>query len=270
MLKRTLFSIVITIFFLGIIVGYLLSTCCLPPIVPSSPESQIASQSSSYNESGKEKAVVKRVIDGDTVELADGRKLRYIGIDAPETVDPNRLAGCYGKEASDKNKELVLGREVELEKDVSETDKFGRLLRYVYVSQDEMVNERLVKDGFAFASTYQPDIKYQDKLRADEADARINKRGLWGSCPVKNEHILPSSLKGEPVSVPVLGTSDTASQKASGCNIKGNISITGEKIYHLPGCGSYKKTVVNETSGERWFCSEDEAQKMGWKRAGNC
>ena len=76
---------------------------------------------------------VTRVIDGDTIEITGGIKVRYIGINAPESVAPGKPVGCFGKESSDKDKELVLGKEVRLEKDISETDKYGRLLRYIYM-----------------------------------------------------------------------------------------------------------------------------------------
>lgn len=129
----------------------------------------------------KDPSIVKvtRIIDGDTIEIESGQKVRYIGIDTPETVDPNRPAGCYGQEASNKNKELVEGKEVYLEKDVSETDRYGRLLRYVWVG-DQMINKLLVKDGYAQASSYPPDIKHQEELSAMQASARENKLGLWG------------------------------------------------------------------------------------------
>jgi len=127
----------------------------------------------------KQKATVVRVIDGDTIELEGGSRLRYIGIDTPETLDPNRSDGCFGKEASQRNKELVEGREVLLEKDVSETDRFGRLLRYVYLG-DEMVNETLVREGYAKASSYPPDVKYQERFRQAEQEARQQQIGLWG------------------------------------------------------------------------------------------
>lgn len=123
--------------------------------------------------------LVTRVIDGDTIEIEGGQRIRYIGIDTPETVDPNEPDGCYGKEASDKNKELVEGKKVRLEKDVSETDKYGRLLRYVYVG-DTFVNEYLVKEGYATSVSYPPDIKYQEDFRNDEREARENEKGLWG------------------------------------------------------------------------------------------
>ncbi|MEX1997648.1 MAG: thermonuclease family protein, partial [Candidatus Andersenbacteria bacterium] len=118
-------------------------------------------------------ATVARVIDGDTIELSTGERVRYIGVDTPETVDPRTAPQCLGKEASNKNKELVEGKAVTLEKDVSETDRYGRLLRYVYVD-GKMINEALVAEGFAKASSYPPDVKHQEKFRAAEQSARNN------------------------------------------------------------------------------------------------
>ena len=135
-----------------------------------------------------ESARVVRVVDGDTiiVEL-DGReeRLRYIGVDAPESVRPETPVECYGLEASDENKRLVEGREVELERDTSNRDRFDRLLRYVFVVEDGeriFVNEALVANGFAHSSTFPPDVKYQDVLRAAQREARDEGRGLWGAC----------------------------------------------------------------------------------------
>lgn len=134
-----------------------------------------------------ESVVVKRVVDGDTIELEDSRKVRYIGIDTPETVDPRRGVGCFGKEASDFNKKLVEGKKVMLEKDVSETDKFGRLLRYVYLKDDTnlFVNEYLVKEGYAKVDTFPPDVKFSEVFLEAERLARENKKGLWGECETK-------------------------------------------------------------------------------------
>lgn len=132
-------------------------------------------------------AKVVKVTDGDTVQLSDGRKLRYIGVDTPETVDPRRGIGCYGKQASEKNRELVLGKEIIIEKDISDTDKFGRLLRYVYVD-GIMINQLLISEGFGKAKSYPPDIKYQEQFREAEKLAREQRRGLWGEICV-HEHI---------------------------------------------------------------------------------
>lgn len=130
-------------------------------------------------------AKVTRVIDGDTIEVdlggGDIKTVRYIGIDTPETVDPRTTVQCFGKEASAKNKELVGNGTVGLEKDVSETDKYGRLLRYVYMG-DLFINQALVAEGYAHSSSYPPDVKYQDKLRQAEQKARSENKGLWGSC----------------------------------------------------------------------------------------
>lgn len=196
------------------------------------------------------------MIDGDTivVEIDGGEyKVRYIGIDTPETVAPGQPVECYGKEASERNKELVDGKTVGLEKDVSETDQFGRLLRYVWLGET-MVNAALVSDGFALASTYPPDVKNSDLFAALQAEAREAGRGLWGTTC----------------------TSPTPVPQAGGCEysgtdepvIKGNISqSTGEKIYHVPGQAFYDDTVIDETSGERWFCTEAEAIAAGWRKS---
>ena len=126
--------------------------------------------------------LVIRVIDGDTIELENGQRVRYIGIDTPETVDPRKAVQCFGVEATHRNKQLVEGKRVRLEKDVSKTDKYGRLLRYVYVG-DVFVNQELVERGYAHASTYPPDVKFQSQFTEAEQRARDTKRGLWGACP---------------------------------------------------------------------------------------
>lgn len=140
---------------------------------------------------GSVEARVSRVVDGDTIDVdipGQGvKRLRYIGVNTPETVDPRRPVEWYGQEASSANKRLVEGQQVWLEKDVSETDRYGRLLRYVYLSDGRMVNAELVREGFAQASSYPPDVRYQEQLRVLEQEARQAQRGLWapvdGSSP---------------------------------------------------------------------------------------
>lgn len=132
---------------------------------------------------GRVFAQVSRVIDGDTIEVSIGGnlyKIRYIGIDAPETVAPNTPVQQMGKEASAANKSLVEGKTVILEKDVSETDRYGRLLRYVFVG-DLFVNAELVQRGFAKVSTYPPDVKYQSLFLQMQQEARAAGRGLWST-----------------------------------------------------------------------------------------
>ena len=120
-------------------------------------------------------ARVTQVIDGDTIAIEGGYRVRYIGIDIPE-IHPELEA--YGMEALEANRRLVEGKEVRLERDVSETDKYGRLLRYVY-ADDIFVNAELVRQGLAEAKAYPPDIKYQDKLEELETEARQAGRGIW-------------------------------------------------------------------------------------------
>ncbi len=124
------------------------------------------------------------MVDGDTIDVSvEGKtyRVRYIGVDTPETVDPNRPVGCFWLQASSQNKGLVDGKTVTLEKDVSETDRYGRLLRYVYVD-GQMVNELLLQGGFAQVATYPPDVKYQKGFLAAQQQARNERSGLWGSC----------------------------------------------------------------------------------------
>ncbi len=132
-------------------------------------------------------AVVTRVIDGDTIEIESGQKVRYIGIDTPETKHPTKALQCFGQEAYLQNKQLVEGKRVRLVKDVSEVDRYGRLLRYVYVNTESspsglFVNDFLVREGFAHARTYPPDVRHTDLFLKSEQQARMNNHGLWSTC----------------------------------------------------------------------------------------
>ncbi len=134
-------------------------------------------------------AKVSRVVDGDTIELSTGEKVRYIGIDTPETVDRRKPVQCFGKEAARANTSLVAGKTVRLEKDVSDKDQYGRLLRYVFLpaqkpgQADLFVNDFLVREGFATAATFPPDVKYAELFLAAQKEAQAYNRGLWKSCP---------------------------------------------------------------------------------------
>lgn len=124
-------------------------------------------------------ATVDRVIDGDTIELSTGERVRYIGIDTPETVHPSKPVEYYGKEASEFNKRLVEGKQVRLEFDIQLTDKYGRTLAYVYLMDGTFVNAELVKQGYARVSTYPPNVKHTDEFLSLEREARGGRRGLW-------------------------------------------------------------------------------------------
>ncbi len=155
------------------------------PALPNVLGTEQASMSAEY----KNLVSVTKVVDGDTIEvLIEGQKktIRLIGINTPETVDPRRPVQCYGKEASDETKKLLTGKAVYLSKDVSETDKYDRLLRFVYLPIDDgqmlFVNDYLVRQGFANNYPYPPDIKYDDQFRQAEKEAREQKKGLWSAC----------------------------------------------------------------------------------------
>jgi micrococcal nuclease len=214
-------------------------------------------------------AVVTRVIDGDTIQvrLVNRRivTVRYIGMNAPEST---RQQECYGKQASAVNKSLVMtytvavSNTVWLEKDVSETDRYGRLLRYVYLPDGRMVNEVLVEMGYAQAATYPPDVKYQERFIAAQRVAIENGAGLWTGCAVRTAPL--PAVTPAPTGV---GCPQGCTTMSEGCRIKGNISSSKERIYHMPGQRDYEKTVISPVKGERWFCTEAEAVANGWRRA---
>lgn len=127
---------------------------------------------------------VEHVVDGDTLDLdMDGKRLRVrlIGINTPETVDPRRAVECFGKEASNKAKEILLGKWVSIETDPTQdsNDKYGRKLLYVYTEDGVMFNKQMIEDGYAYEYTYRYPYKYQKDFKAAEHEARTNERGLW-------------------------------------------------------------------------------------------
>lgn len=124
--------------------------------------------------------LVRRVIDGDTIELADGTRIRYIGINTPEVGQPG------GKEATEANGALVEGKKVRLEYDIQKQDKYGRTLAYVYLEDGTIfVNAELVRQGYAQVATYPPNVKHVDLFQKYQQEAQTSQRGLWGN---KSQH----------------------------------------------------------------------------------
>jgi micrococcal nuclease len=153
-----------------------------PPLVDQGPPTS----GETFRPTGPtETAKVVRIVDGDTIIVRLGgqdRRLRYIGMDTPETVAPGVPIEWLGREASRANAALVEGRTVTLEKDVSETDRYGRLLRYVWQVDGEcwtLVNLELVRQGYAQVETDPPDVRYATLFVEAQRSARDAGLGLW-------------------------------------------------------------------------------------------
>ncbi len=131
-----------------------------------------------------QEAQVTEIVDGDTIGVTiDGAeyKVRYILVDTPETKKPGTPVQPFGPEATAANRKMVADQTVYLEKDVSENDRYGRLLRYVYLEDGRMVNEELLRLGLARVSTFPPDVKYADRFLAVQRQAQETGAGLWQS-----------------------------------------------------------------------------------------
>lgn len=129
---------------------------------------------------GATEATVTRIVDGDTVELDDGRKIRYLLVDTPEST--NGATDCFGQEAKQFNSDLVLNKKVELSYDVECTDRYGRTLAYVLVDGRE-VNTLMIQRGYGCVLHISPDGDSRlDEFNAYQLDAKLANRGLWGAC----------------------------------------------------------------------------------------
>jgi len=245
-----------TQFFLGsLFVSFLLLSLSIATSPPSnktdtastpSPEvsimqktAQTTDQITDTSETKDETPKVTNVIDGDTVKLENGEVVRLIGIDAPETTQGGQ---CFATQATQKLEELVLDKKVELEKDVSETDRYNRLLRYIWLG-DTLINEFLVREGFAKVSTYPPDVKYKDRFIEAERLAREENKGLWGDACVKSSSTsIPTPTPTySPAYIPPTQTQTGGSESSTYiCNCSktcSQMSSCAEAQYQLNVCG---------------------------------
>ena len=169
--------------------------------IPPAPEQSVVEGAKCIPQQEPQPALVTNVVDGDTIDvLIDGQeyRVRYIGIDTPETVHPSKPVEFYGPEASNMNGVMVGSKEVMLYKDLSETDQYDRLLRFVIVD-GMFVNYKMVKDGFANASRYPPDVACAEAFAEAERIARDTKAGLWGEQPPEEPAVVvpqqPSTIE---------------------------------------------------------------------------
>jgi micrococcal nuclease len=206
-----------------------------------------------------EETVVERVVDGDTFVTREGDRVRLIGVNTPEI---SGSAEYYGEEAAAYTERMLTGRTVWMFRDVSETDRYGRLLRFVFLPDDPiMFNERLVLEGYANAATYPPDVSLADRFREAERKARSDGAGLWGDGS-GNAAEAEGQAEGAGVS-----PGEERGERSASCpspDIKGNINSRGDKIYHVPGSRYYDRTIA-----EVWFCTEEEAQAAGFRAPKN-
>lgn len=185
---------------------------------------------------------VLRVIDGDTVDVEIGGKketLRLIGIDTPETVDPRKSIQCFGKEASTKARELLNDQKVRIEADSSqgERDKYGRLLRYIFIQNGTNFNEYMIKEGYAHEYTYQSNpYKYQQQFKNAEREARDNGKGLWAADACSSSTTTSTTTaKASESSV------NTGSYQCNCSKTCGQMSSCEEAYYQLNQCGCYQR-----------------------------
>lgn len=155
-------------------------------VVPSTPPETVAQDPKDTTELPERKGqpnevLVTRIVDGDTIELDGGEKVRLIGMDTPETVDPRKSVQCFGQAAKEFTQNLLENQWVRLEKDVSTKDRYGRTLAYVW-RDNVMINDLLLKEGFARLATYPPDVRYVELFKQSEASARAEQKGLWAEC----------------------------------------------------------------------------------------
>jgi micrococcal nuclease len=148
-------------------------------------------QSSKGNiaDSELDSGTVRDVVDGDTIKLDDGRTIRYLNMDTPETKKPNTKVQCFGPEASKLNKELVAGKLVWLKADKEDQDRYQRHLRFVFLNENDTddvsksVNAQMVKLGFARSMIIRPNNTFASQFVSLESQAKADKLGLWSVCP---------------------------------------------------------------------------------------
>ncbi len=178
---------------------------------------------------------VSSVVDGDTVKVnINGtiETLRLIGIDTSETVDPRKPVQCFGKEASDKAKELLAGKKVRIEKDSTQgdLDKYGRSLVYIYREDGLFYNQYMIEQGYAHEYTYDTPYKYQAKFKAAQKLAQDNLRGLWS----------PNTCNGDTASSAVAPVSPQAPSASQSTGKYYTSSYSTSKYYYPALCSEWQ------------------------------
>lgn len=214
---------------------------------------------------------VPRIVDGDTLAIG-ATKVRLEGIDAPETdqvcLNANGVHWACGIDARDQLMTHIAVREINC---ISHgTDAYRRTLATCYLA-GENLNGWLVQQGWALAY-----VKYSSAYRQVEEDARANQRGIWQGAFIapwdwrhRNNRTVILGAFSVPISAQamLLGPSATEGAPSPECKIKGNVNRNGERIYHVQGQRFYARIEMDKGGGRRWFCTPEEAEAAGWRRA---
>jgi endonuclease YncB( thermonuclease family) len=179
---------------------------------------------------------VQRIIDGDTFDIGNGDRIRLYGINAPEYPK-----GCMGKDAKERLESLLVNREVQIE--VVVKDNFGRQVSLVSLD-DLLINEVMVEEGYVYYEKSKPEREESLVLEKAEQKAMLTGRGVWSSlCETKQD----------------------------GCVIKGNYREADHtRLYHTVDCYNYDRITVKPGTSDRWFCTEEEAKKAGFRKSADC
>lgn len=221
---------------------------------------------------------VLRVADGDTIHInynGKDEKVRFIGLDTPETKDPRKPIQCFGREATAKMTEFAENKNVRLEFDKTqgERDKYGRILAFVYSEDNKNLAYEMIRQGYGNEYTYNSNpYKYQNEFKEAARKAREENKGLWAENTCAGNATKPAdstapklqpapAYNPAPAPRPRTAPAPQPQQSQGACVIKGNIGRNG-KIYHMPGQKYY-----NKTNPEAIFCSEAEAQSAGFRRS---
>ncbi len=254
-----------------ILITILVLTACETKTTQKAPDNTPTSEATNENKSENTftEAEVIRAVDGDTIiARIDGvdEKIRMVLVDTPESVHPRKPVEFFGKEASKYTKNNLEGKTVYLQKDVTDRDRYGRLLRYVWLERpktDEPTNEeverlmynaQLLKEGYANLATFPPDIKYVDFFKELEREARDNDRGLW------NAEAQEAYKIGK-------GGKEKSKEELQELHESGEQFIKGSKksmIYHVPGGKYYDNLQGNNIE---LFKTEDEAIAAGYRKS---
>jgi micrococcal nuclease len=202
---------------------------------------------------------VTNVVDGDTMDIQfeNGKeeRVRLVLVDTPETKHPTKPVQPFGPEASAFTKEMLTGKNVQVELDVQERDQYGRILAYVYID-GKMFNELLLEKGLARVAVFPPNTRYVDEFYAIQKKAQETKLGIWSIENYVTDNGYTVQEKN--------GENQASTNTNIDCQnpIKGNINSKGEKIYHVPG-GQY----YDITKAEELFCTEQEAVNAGYRKS---